>query len=146
MSLMTYKLVFAIIDTRKKEIKMEALSEKVKKGSISKEELLNKIAFAFHYEGWYKDTIEGKFGLKTDGADHGRFRASKNATLDQKFFASKEFNDDGIVWKQTKMETPFTKENKLMVALNILLTAQLKVGISSLHLGNKRTYRQQKLF
>ena len=48
MSLMTYKLVFAIIDTRKKEIKMEALSEKIKKGSISKEELLNKIAFAFH--------------------------------------------------------------------------------------------------
>lgn len=36
MSLMTYKLVFAIIDIRKKEIKMEALSEKVKKVQFQK--------------------------------------------------------------------------------------------------------------
>ncbi len=113
MSLLTYKLVFAIIDIRKKEIKMEALSERIKNGSISKEELINKIAFAFHYEGWYKDTIEGKFGLKTDGADHGRFKASKNATLDQEFFAAKEFNDDGYSLETDKNGNPLYKREQV---------------------------------
>lgn len=105
---------------------MEALSEKIKKGSISKEELLNKIAFAFHYEGWYKDTIEGKFGLKTDGADHGRFRASKNATLDQKFFASKEFNDDGYSLETDKNGNPLYKREQVNGGFKYLVDSAIK--------------------
>lgn len=75
---------------------MKTLEESIKNGAFTKEEILNKIAYAFHYEGWYKDTIEGKFGLNTDGADHGRFRASKNAELDKAFFGKIQFNEEGF--------------------------------------------------
>lgn len=89
---------------------MGNLNQLFENKSISEEELLNRIAFAFHYEGWYKDTIEGKFGLGTDGADHGRFRASKNAKLDQNFFASKKFNDDGLSIETDKHGNPLYKK------------------------------------
>lgn len=73
------------------------------------EELLNKVAFALHYNGWYKDTIEGKYGLNTDGADHGRFRPSKNAELDAEFFASLNFNEEGYSLVTDKHGNPLYK-------------------------------------
>ncbi len=59
------------------------------------EKFLNHLAYTLHMETWYKGTIEGKFGLDKDGADHGRFRASKNAAMDKEFFEKVEFSEDG---------------------------------------------------
>lgn len=88
---------------------MEKLKKLIESGAISEESLLNHIAYSFHYEGWYKDTIEGKFGLQTDGADHGRFRASKNASLDKEFFENIQFNEEGYSVNTDKNENPLYK-------------------------------------
>ena len=40
---------------------------------LKSKELINNLAWVLHYESWYKNTIEGKFGLNEDGtgSDHG---------------------------------------------------------------------------
>ena len=69
---------------------------------LAEDRLLQEVAYAFHYEGWYKDSIEGKFGLQKDEngnvivPDHGRFRPSKNPEMDKEFFESIEFGEDGF--------------------------------------------------
>lgn len=78
--------------------------------NFTNEDLVNKVAYALHYHGWYKDTIEGKFGLETDGADHGRFRASKNAQLDEDFFSKILFNDEGYSLNTDEHNNPLYKK------------------------------------
>lgn len=76
---------------------------------LSKKDLLSMLAWTLHYEGWYKESIEGKFGLKEDGADHGRFRKSKNKDLDKNFIASLKFDKDGNSVLKDKHGNPYYK-------------------------------------
>lgn len=77
---------------------------------LSSDELANRVGFALHYNGWYKDSIEGKFGLKETGADHGRFRNSKNAKLDEEFFANIEFDENGMSVATDEHGNPYYKK------------------------------------
>ena len=77
---------------------------------LESEELLNRVGYALHYNGWYKDSIEGKFGLKETGADHGRFRDSKNAKLDAEFFANIEFDENGMSVATDEHGNPYYKK------------------------------------
>ena len=79
---------------------------------LKSEELLNRIGYALHYEGWYKDSIEGKFGLDKEtgvGSDHGRFRGSKNADLDARFFSQIEFDENGMSVVTDEHGNPYYK-------------------------------------
>ena len=76
------------------------------------EELLNAVAYRMHYDGWYKNSIEGKFGLETDGYDHGRFRPSKDASMDKEFFAGKEFDENGYSKETDEHGSPYYKREE----------------------------------
>ena len=85
------------------------MNRKEIKEFLQSEELLNRVAFALHYNGWYKDSIEGKFGLKETGADHGRFRNSKNPKLDAEFFSQIQFDENGMSLATDEHGNPYYK-------------------------------------
>ncbi len=67
------------------------------------------LAETLHYESWYKESIEGKYGLATDGADHGRFRPSKNIELDKHFIDTIKFDKNGYSLKRDAYGHPYYK-------------------------------------
>lgn len=78
---------------------------------LSKQELIEELAWTLHYESWYKESIEGKFGLNSDGtgSDHGRFRKSKDNGLDKEFIESLEFDENGESILKDEHGNPYYK-------------------------------------
>lgn len=78
---------------------------------LSKQELIEELAWTLHYESWYKESIEGKFGLNSDGtgSDHGRFRKSKDNELDKEFIESLEFDKNGESILKDEHGNPYYK-------------------------------------
>lgn len=90
---------------------------------MNKQELINNLAGVLHYECWYKENIEGKFGLEADGADHGRFRPSKNMELDCDFIKDFSFKEDGFSFWETEQGFPYYKmENNMFFVDSALLS------------------------
>ena len=78
---------------------------------FNEEQLINHLAWVLHYESWYKESIEGKFGLNSDGtgSDHGRFRKSKDKTLDEEFIKSIQFDENGYSLLKDEHGNPYYK-------------------------------------
>ena len=78
---------------------------------LNEEQLVNHLAWVLHYESWYKESIEGKFGLNSDGtgSDHGRFRKSKDKTLDEEFIKSIQFDENGYSLLKDEHGNPYYK-------------------------------------
>lgn len=78
---------------------------------LTKQQIINELAWVLHYQCWYKETIEGKFGLNPDGTgfDHGRFRKSKNNSLDENFIKTLKFDKNGDSLLKDANGSPYYK-------------------------------------